>query len=518
MPDGARLLADHYAPQGIGKSPVVLIRSPYGKSRAFGFGMARPLARQGYQVLLQCCRGTHGSSGVFDPHHDEQRDGLATLEWIKLQPWYGGAVATFGPSYLGYTQWALAEAAGPEVRAMAMQVTLAHFAQMTYAGHSLMLHNALSWTHMMSRMQRPLYLFIMMASMLLRLDMVPAKKWRELPLQTLDETAVGQRVSFWRDWMQHDHADDPWWTPMDFHRTITHVKRPITMVTGWFDIFLPWQLQDFARLQQAGCPCRITIGPWGHTHAQLGQVAMRDAIDWFKRHLSSDTPAADERAPVRLYIVGADTWREFDRWPPPGIRTEHCYLQAGGALATSTPESAPPDRYRYDPDDPTPSVGGPSLLPPRPFSVDNHRLESRADVLSYTSEALPADVDVVGPVAAQIYAQADVASVDLFVRLCDVDSTGRSFNVCDGLQRVSVESSDAPQAVLIRLWPTAHRFKAGHRFRVQVSSGAFPRWARNPGSGAPLASAATLAVANVAVHHGPACPSRLSLSVLTGSA
>ena len=149
MPDGAELLTDVYLGNASG-APVVMIRSPYGKTLSFAARTAYPLAARGFNVVMQCCRGTFGSSGEFNPHHDEERDGLETLAWIKRQPWYRDAIATFGMSYLGYTQWAVAASAGPELRTMAMQVTSSDFSRMTYAGDSFMLVNALSWTQMVT--------------------------------------------------------------------------------------------------------------------------------------------------------------------------------------------------------------------------------------------------------------------------------------------------------------------------------------------------------------------------------
>ena len=116
MPDGAQLSTDLYIGKSSARAPVVLIRSPYGKGMLFAASTAYPLASQGFNVVMQCCRGTFGSSGTFNPHHDEQRDGLATIEWIKQQAWYGGSIATFGLSYLGYTQWAIGASAGPKSR------------------------------------------------------------------------------------------------------------------------------------------------------------------------------------------------------------------------------------------------------------------------------------------------------------------------------------------------------------------------------------------------------------------
>lgn len=511
-PDGAALLTDLYMGDPSGRAPVILIRSPYGKGVMFASGSAYPLAARGFNVVIQCCRGTSGSTGKFDPHHDEQRDGLATIDWIKRQPWYGGVIGTYGMSYLGYTQWAVAAAAGPEVKAMAMQVTLSDFSRMTYAGDGFMLENALSWTHMVTGMKNGGLFFVRyLISMFLGRSMISPQQWKTLPLRSMDEKVIGERVDFWQDWVEHDSSRDPWWSPMDHFRTIAEVKRPIVMAAGWFDIFALWQLKDFAALRAAGCEARITIGPWRHTDDGLGRTGIREAIDWFDTHLRGE-PLREQRKAVKLWLIGADEWREYDHWPPREAVAERWYLHPQRQLSTALPPVSEPDRYVYDPDDPTPSVGGP-VLSMRPHSVDNTELEARADVLTYTSEPMRADCDIIGPVEAELHVSSTAASADFFVRLCDVDSDGVSKNICDGLQRVSIDG-DGPQRVAVELWPTAYRLGQGHRLRVQVSSGAFPRWARNPGSGERLADAETVQRATQSIHHSPEQPSSIVLRVV----
>jgi putative CocE/NonD family hydrolase len=511
MADGAELLTDLYLGDAAG-APVILLRSPYGRSVVSG-GALYAMASQGYNVVVQSCRGTFGSSGIFDPHHDEQRDGLATLEWIKRQPWYGGAIATYGGSYLAYTQWAIAATTDPALKAMAMQVTLSDFAQMTYAGNSLMLENAFSWTHMMSAMKKGLLSFIV-KRVFGRLTISDAQ-WQTLPLANMDEKIIGERVGFWQDWMQHDCVDDPWWKPLSFRHVPATLTRPISMVAGWYDIFLPWQMRDFIDLQKASGNARITIGPWRHADLELRNFGVVDAIDWFNQHLLGKKPPAPQQ-PVKLFVQGVDEWRAFDQWPPRESVNQHWHLQPQHQLrAEIAPESAA-DIYRYDPADPTPSLGGPSL-DATPFSVDNASLEARADVLTYTSDALAQPMDIIGPVAAELYVSSSSPSADFFVRLCVVDAAGVSKNISDGLQRVainapiSLEEKTAPQCVRIELWPTAYRFAAGQRIRVQISSGAFPRWARNAGSGEAIASTTKLYSATQSIHHSPAYPSAIIL-------
>jgi putative CocE/NonD family hydrolase len=213
---------------------------------------------------------------------------------------------------------------------------------------------------------------------------------------------------------------------------------------------------------------------------------------------------------VRLYVTGEEAWRDFDSWPPAGHPPQRFHLQPGAALSMEPAVESAPDRYRYDPADPTPAVGG-IRMNRGDCRVDNGSLEARPDVLTFTTAELERAVDVIGEVSAEIWFCSSQPSADVFVRVCDVDARGRSTNVCDGLTRVS--GADAITCVDVQLWPTAHRFERGHRIRVQVSSGAFPRYARNPGTGEPHATATTLRAAEQAVHHDPGCPSAVVLPV-----
>ena len=509
MPDGAELLTDVYLGSPTAPAPVVLLRSPYGKSMLLAAGMAYPFAAQGYNVVIQSCRGTFGSTGKFDPHHDEQRDGLATIDWIKQQPWCNGSLATHGPSYLGYTQWAVAAAAGPEVKVMSMQATLSDFSLMTYSGESFALENALSWTNMVTNMKKR---FAMLRFLLARLTGSPAirkEQWTVLPLGSMDEKVVGERVAFWQDWIEHSSSRDPWWAPMSHRKSIAEVKRPITMAAGWFDIFLPWQMQDFIALRQARVESRITIGPWRHQDHGMGQTGIHEALEWFDHYLRGK-PRGPARKAVKLQIVGTEEWRYFDEWPPRESVAEHWYLQPQRQLSIQAAPESTPDRYRYDPADPTPSIGGPAL-DNVPFSVDNGELEKRADVVTYTSDTFTKQRDIIGTIIAELYVSSGAASADFFVRLCDVDANGVSKNVCDGIQRVRIETPDVPQRVRIELWPTAYRIAQGHRIRAQISSGAFPRWARNLGGAEPIAEAQQMHVATQSIHHSQSYPSAVIL-------
>ncbi|MGF7236692.1 MAG: CocE/NonD family hydrolase, partial [Frankia sp.] len=258
-----------------------------------------------------------------------------------------------------------------------------------------------------------------------------------------------------------------------------------------------------------------------------------------------DGPAPDDDAePVRIFVTGGRPdsgstahkpgspaggpgsagggvgWRSLPDWPPPA-RATPWYLSDGGRLRSAPPTTSEPGRYRYDPADPTPALSGPVLGARTSGPVDNRELEARADVLVFTGTALDADLDVIGPVSARLHVTASAGYADFFVRLCDVHPDGRSLNVCDGLLRIQPDEPDAAAAdadgirpVTVELWPTAHRFARGHRIRLQVSSGAAPRFARNPGTGEPLGEATRLVASDQAVHHDADHPSAIVLPVV----
>jgi putative CocE/NonD family hydrolase len=217
--------------------------------------------------------------------------------------------------------------------------------------------------------------------------------------------------------------------------------------------------------------------------------------------------------------MGTKTWRHFADWPPP-VQNERWYLQANGRLALTEPLASEPDRYRYDPADPTPAVGGNSLGAAKHMGPkDNRSLEARADVLVYTSAPLFQDIEVIGPVGAELYVRSSLEHTDFFVRLCVVEASGKSINLCDGILRLTPGSvspePDGSLHISINVWPTAYHFRKGERIRVQVSSGAHPRFVRNFGSGEPLATGTKLFVADQVVYHDPEHPSAILLPVLS---
>ena len=509
MTDGAVLLADRYTPQGAPPLPTVLVRTPYGRRGLFGVLHGRLFAERGLQVVMQSARGTFGSEGRFSAY-EERQDGLDTIAWIQRQPWHAGGIGMTGMSYLGQVQWAVAGDAGDALGALAPAVSSSWFHGASYGG-GMALESAVSWMYQVSVQEGRLrYLRLLQG-----LRKVPPVL-DHLPLSELDVQLFGEPQEFWQRTLEHSEPNSPYWASRDFSSGIDRVSAPMQLMAGWWDLFTPWQLEDFVRLRRAGKEAQLIVGPWAHTSDGLVAANTRASLEWMRAHLLGDRRNL-HAAPVRIHVGGADVWRDLDDWPPPDARESRLYLQPGERLGTTPPHASEPDRYRYDPSDPTPSLGGPVLFGRNPV-VDNAPLEARPDVLTYTGEPLSRPVEAIGPVHADIHVRSSLEHFDVFVRVCDVDAAGRSRNVCDALARVepsSVETdADRVSRVRVSLWPTAHRFATGHRMRIQISSGAHPRYARNLGTGEPLLHGTRMVSAEQELFHDPGHPSSVSLSVV----
>ncbi len=421
MPDGVDLLTDHYYPRGAGKLPTIVCRSPYGKGLIFSLQNVWAYVERGYQVVMQCCRGTYGSGGHLRMLHQEREDGLATIAWIKKQPWFNGQLATVGQSYLGYTQWAIAREAGPELKAMALEVTTSGFNKMFYMGESLALQNHIGWTCLMKDAHKSRLKFATFNNAVKRVGM-------HLPLSEADLVGVGETTDIWQDVVRHSEPEDyDWWKPADHSGTVCEIKVPVLLVGGWYDIFLPWMMEDYTANRNAGNKPHLVIGPWYHLSRELTAEGTRQSLAWLNAHVLGDRAGLPEK-PVRLFVMGSQEWKEYSEWPPQASKPERWYLQPGGALATEAPSRSDPDRYRYDPADPTPNRAGP-LMASDWGSKDNRALEARPDVLVYTSKPLSKDFEIIGPVQAELYIKSSLEHTNFFVRVCDVKPSGKSLNI-----------------------------------------------------------------------------------------
>ena len=555
MRDGTILRADVWRPLSTARRPVLLQRTPYGKTPGqisivnAGIDPLRA-AERGYVVVIQDTRGRFASEGAFEPFRCERDDGEDTLAWLGRQPFSDGTVGMYGGSYFGATQLLAAAARPPGLRAIVPAITASEFYEgWTYPGGAFQLGFVLFWTLASlapdavlraPETERP-----RLQELLDALLADPWASYRRLPLDDLD--GLEEVLPYYREWLAHP-TRDAWWREPAPNERYGAVEVPALHVGGWYDIFVAGTVENFARLREEAATeharhgQRLVVGPWAHVvyGDTVGQQQFGPAsawagadptpwqLDWFDAHVRGlPTP---EVAPVQLFLMGANRWLHEDEWPPRGIAREAWHLRRDGALHQAPPAvDEPRDEFTYDPHDPVPTCGGATLMPGftvgyRTGAHDQREVERRPDVLSYTSAPLDTDLDVIGPVTAVVHVATSAPDTDFTAKLVDVHPDGRAWLICDGiralrhregLERAVPATPGETYEVAVELGPTANRFRAGHRVRLEVSSSNFPRFARNPNNGVLPTEAreADLTPARQVVFHDAARPSRLVLPV-----
>ena len=553
MSDDTVLLATHYIPVSVASAATVLVRCPYGRTGVFALQTAQILAERGYHVLLQSVRGTFGSGGEFEPMRREITDGQDTVAWLRRQSWFEDRLATYGASYLGFVQWALAMDPPPELVAAVVHVGPHDFSRSAYRHGAFDLYNYVSWSDLVAQ-QESIGMLHAMARMTTA-DRRLRPVFDRLPIAAGFRDLIGREPTWSERWMEHPQLTDPFWEPLQCGAALERITVPVLVVGGWQDLFIEQTLEQYRALAARGVPTRLLVGPWAHLDiTSQGAVAINESLAWLDRYAglapksrTDSRPPAPPDHPVRIWVggEGARQWREIGGWPPPGIAEQRWYLGANGSLSPAEPAGAGPGgagpggagpggagpgeagpgeagpggevptaSFRYDPADPTPSPGG-AILAVNAGSRDNRAVERRLDVLVFSSDPLDDPVEIIGEVAAEVRVTRDNPYADLFVRLCDVDARGRSRNICDGIVRLT-EADPLTGTVRVSLAGAAHRFGRGHRIRLQVAGGAHPRFARNPGNGQLDAVAADLVPTQYDIGLDAAHPSALLLPVAGG--
>jgi putative CocE/NonD family hydrolase len=510
MRDGTRLVADRFIPNAPTDAPTVLIRSPYGRGYPFPQFYAGPLAARGFHVLLQSVRGTYDSPGVFRPAVNEAEDGLDTVAWMRTQPWFTGRLATIGPSYLGMVQWALMKEP-PEELAASVILAAPHDLSNAWATGSFALDDNARFSDGAAHLGQRSVLSKKINELRGR-EAAPAVDVSILPLNEAAREAMGDYAPLYESWLGHPDRDDPFWDSQRFGDALDRCETPVLLVSGWQDLFLQQTLEQYRRLRDRGVKVALTIGPWVHDRMlrRGASTFVAESVDWLTEHLL-ESSRPQRGSAVRVFMT-EQGWLELADWPPQ-LPQRLSVLHSGGRLGDADSASeTPPSSFVFDPTDPTPTIGGPLLF--GGGYVDDSALAKRADVLSFTSEPLNEDLYVMGTPTVELTHSADNPHVDVFVRISDVAPDGQSKNVTEALQRLRLQNPSEPSQISIALDPTAHRFAVGSRVRVVVAGGSHPRFARNPGTGEPLATAHELRPATHFVHHGAGGQSRL---VLPGS-
>ena len=342
MSDGTVLLATHYTPVSVASAATVLVRCPYGRSGLFALQSAQILAERGYHVLLQSVRGTFGSGGDFEPMQHEIADGHDTVAWLRQQSWFEGRLATYGASYLGFVQWALAMDPPPELVAMVMHVGPHDFSRSAYRNGAFDLYNYVMWSDLVGH-QESIGMLRAMARMTTA-DRRLRPVLDRLPVAAGYRDLLGREPTWSERWLEHPQATDPFWGPMQCGAALERVTVPVLLVGGWHDLFIEQTLEQYRTLAARGVPTRLLVGPWAHLDiTSQGAVALTESLAWLDRYAGLGPKAAKSRTgsrpgppdhPVRIWVggEGAGEWREIGGWPPPGVAEQRWYLGANGSL------------------------------------------------------------------------------------------------------------------------------------------------------------------------------------------
>jgi hypothetical protein len=539
MSDGVALASDVYHPAGLAPSPVILVRTPYDKDAPGVIGyfesrLMRLLAGHGYTVVVQDCRGRYASQGDFYPFVSEHADGHETLAWAASAPWSNGRVGSWGGSYFGFTQWAMADGS-ENLFAMVPLVTSADISQTFYEGGAVDLANMFSWAVTNEgRTGRKVA------------ERDVEKGLRTLPLIEADNAAINEDVPFYEDIISYRMVEKK--EQLNYQDRFQEVSAPGFFIAGWYDLFQKYEITDFQHLisearEPARSLSRIIIGPWGHgpfskpavkfKNGGLTQMGQLDKMIAFYDQTLKGEPRGVESWPVySIYVMGKDEWVGLNDWPPAGMKPTDYFLHSyghantkdgDGALSPFAPEAESADRFSYDPADPVPTAGGPLLgadLGPK----DQAKVEARSDVLVYTGEAVSVPLTLMGPISVTVYAASNAPDTDFTAKLCDLYPNGLSVNITDGIVRARFRSGDLKHSepiepgqvyeYTIDLWQTAYVFLPGHKIRLQISSSNFPRFDRNLNTGEDIATSTTMRPASQTIFHDPERPSRLTLPVV----
>lgn len=531
MRDGIKLATDIYRDADAAKAPVILMRTPYDRTKQKG--LAERFAKAGYIFVAQDCRGTRASEGVMAPYNNEGQDGYDTIEWITRQPWCSGRVGMMGGSYVGAVQWQAAVENPPGLATIAPQATWSSFYRNLYLGGSVRLSLIAGW--IAGNTPKP--------EGVKPADMGEALM--RLPLSDVDE-AIGWPMP-WLDAVLTHPEPNGFWTRLDLTPRLPDLTLPALHVVGYYDFFSRESVDNFIIMQkQARDPKtrqqqRLILGPWDHgtigktkvADIDFGPEAILDTfalqLDWFERHLKQDPAAlAKPFSPVRYFSMGDNVWREAQTWPPEGFTATSFHLrsagkantrQGNGRLTREAPTKIEPaDIFRADPAKPTPST---PQKKPIWGPVDQSATEDRDDVLVYTSEPMTAPMTFAGNAEARLHVSTDTPDADWAVKLIDVHPNGFAQNIARGIlrgrYRTSLLKPELMQPgqvyeITVDLGPVAATIAKGHQLRVDISGADFPLYDRNPNTAEGIRGSQT-AIATEQVHHRPGALSRIVLPV-----
>ncbi len=554
MRDGIKLAIDIFRPSAEGKFPVILVRTPYGSEIAKYSDKGKYFARRGYVYTVQDCRGKHDSEGDWDGQRSETKDGYDTLNWLGTQPWSSGSVGMMGASYLGLVQWQVSFTQNPYLKALVPMVAPVTLNNVPY--------------ECLGASKSPLGLSWLVTTDGRINQNVDAYDWEKifwhLPLFELPEL-LGRNIPFWEKslrlkrgfWEEYllSAAEGKWTEKIEqkteYENLYEKVQVPIMQITGWFDgssgisLYNYNQVKRMSKNEIGKNNQRIIIGPWSHffnVSSTVGSINFGEnsvidldnmVLRWFDKWLKDIPNGIEKEAPLFLFLMGKNEWREVTEWPLPNTKYVSYYLHSSGSanslngsgkLSIEVPDNELPDTYIYDPADPTPAItDGENMTLAASGPEDIRHIENREDVLTYTSPILKKDLEVTGDVSFTLYVSTSAPETDFIVRLLDVHPNGKSYSVyctyTGGMSTRCVQSyEDGPNGEKILklesgLMPTSQLFLAGHRIRIDICSAAFPL-VRNLNTGKDYARGTEINVANQVIYHDHKYASHIVLPVV----
>lgn len=561
MRDGVTLYADVHRPDAAGKFPVILMRVPYDKTAATPLNYVQYFVPRGYVVVVQDTRGRYASEGEYYPLLHEAEDGHDSVEWAATLPWSDGKVGTAGQSYHGATQNLLPHTRPPH---LVCQVPISasadfHASWVYHTGGVFEFGWQVAYTIFMARNTAerlrlgPEYVYKLERYVAPGVNFAQplTDDWyRHLPLQDWAEW-LKETAPYFTDYLAHPD-DGPYWDAVNLYKHHDEIDTPMLHIGSWYDVFQEGTLGNFTGITRHGrdgarASQKLLMGPWGHllpyalpTTGGAGDIdfGADAAVDvhalelrWFDHWLKNIDTGLMREAPVKIFVMGENIWREEQEWPLARTRYMRYYLHSQGAanslhgdgqLGLVAPVQEPADTYVYDPRDPVPTRGGNTLVIPLGV-YDQRPVEERRDVLCYTSEPLREALEVTGPLVVTLYAASSAPDTDFTAKLVDVRPDGYAQNLADGVIRARYRDSrihpspiipGTVYAYTIDLWSTSHVFKPGHRLRVDIASANFPRFDRNLNTGHALFRDAELQTARQTIFHDAAHPSHIVLPLI----
>jgi putative CocE/NonD family hydrolase len=474
MRDGTLLRADVYRPQAPGRFPALLQRTPYSKNEKGSSQEFSELASHGFVVVIQDTRGRYMSDGMAKPH-DEAEDGFDTIAWVAQLPYVNGKVGMFGGSYLATTQLLAATLKPPALVALFPSSSYASRYDMVFQGGAFYLKDGLGWNLGQAvDVRRRVLTPRADRDGPVDLSNAESKAFREqwlwhVPLKTMRALEIPRYAPGY--FLLLDHPSyDAYWRTFDIEARHDQFQVPAYHLTGWYDTLLTGTLRNFSGLrahaatEQALRYQRLVVGPWTHAEPTLhstkiagvdfGPDAGLDSkelmLRWFGYWLQDGDRAILEAAPVRIFVMGENRWRDEQEWPLARAQSTAYYLSSGGhantaasngMLGRETSTDVSQDRFVYDPANPVPTgaQGGYSRTP-----SDQRDTEKRGDVLVYSTAPLREGIEVTGPISVKLWVASSARDTDFTAKLMDVLPDGTARALTDGILRTRYRESKTP--------------------------------------------------------------------------